>query len=59
MLPYAQVNNGMKYILKIINYFTNVAIAIPLKNKTAIEVAKALAPVLKNDKMKHFQTDQG
>lgn len=59
MLPYANVNKGMRYILTIINCFTKVAIALPLKNKTAIEVAKVLEPILQKHKMKHFQTDQG
>lgn len=59
MLPYANVNKGMRYILTMINCFTKVAIAVPLKNKTAIEVAKVLDPILQKHKMKHFQTDQG
>lgn len=59
MIPYARVNKGMKYILTIINCFSKLAIAIPLKSKSALEVVKALETVLKKHKMKHFQTDQG
>lgn len=59
MLPYANVNKGMRYILTMINCFTKFAIAIPLKNKTGLEVGKALEPILQKHKMKHFQTDQG
>ena len=47
MLPHARLNKGMKYILTMINCFTKFAFAIPLKNKTGIEVAKALGPILK------------
>lgn len=59
MIPYAKVNNNMKYILTMINCFSKFAIALPLKNKSAIEVAKVLEPILKKHKMKNFQTDDG
>lgn len=59
MIPYAKVNRGMRYILTMLNCFTKFAFAIPLKNKTGVEVAKALEPILKKHKMKNFQTDQG
>src|SRR5436190_9037090 len=59
MLPHARLNKGMKYILTMINCFTKFAFAIPLKNKTGIEVANALEPILKKHKFKHFQTDMG
>lgn len=59
MQPYARVNKGMRYIMTIINCFSKLALAIPLKTKTGIEVSKALAPILAKHKMKHFQTDQG
>lgn len=59
MIPYAKENKGMKYILTMINCFTKFAFAIPLKNKTGLETAKALEPILAKNKMKHFQTDNG
>lgn len=59
MIPYAKVNKGMKYILTMINCFTKVAIAVPLRSKSAGEVSSSLEPILKKHKMKHFQTDQG
>lgn len=59
MIPYARLNKGYKYILTIINCFTKYAYAIPLKDKTAREVAKAISPILELNSMKHLQTDQG
>lgn len=59
MIPHAKVNKGMKYILTMINCFSKLAFAVPIKNKSGIEVAKALEPILKKQKMKNFQTDQG
>ena len=59
MIPYAKLNNNMHYILTILDCFTKFAFAIPLKNKSGLVVAKALEPILKKHKMKHFQTDQG
>lgn len=59
MLPYAKLNKGMKYILTMINCFSKFAFAVPLKNKSGLEVAEKLEPILKRYKMKNFQTDQG
>lgn len=59
MGPYAKENKGMRYILTMINCFTKYAFAVPLKSKSAIDVARALEPILKKHKMKHLQTDQG
>jgi hypothetical protein len=59
MIPYSKVNNGYKYIMTVINCFTKFAHAVPLKTKSAQDVAIALEPILKQNKMKHFQTDQG
>lgn len=59
MIPFSRVNKGYKYILTMINCFSKYAIAVPLKTKQADEVVKALKPILENNKMKHFQTDQG
>lgn len=59
MIPFALVNKGYKYILTMINCFSKIAIAVPLKSKKAIEIVNALKPILKEHKMKHFQTDQG
>lgn len=59
MQPYSKVNKGYRYIMTIINCFSKFAFAIPLKDKSGIEVARALEPILAKHKMKNFQTDQG
>lgn len=56
MIPYA--NYGLKNVLKMINCFTKLVFAIPLKTKTSVEIVKALRPILRNNKMKHLQTSQ-
>lgn len=59
MIPFAKLNKGYKYILTMINCFSKYAFAVPLKSKSSVEVVKALSPLLRTNKMKHFQTDQG
>ena len=59
MQNYSKLNKGYRYILTMINCFTKFAFAIPLKDKTGVQVAKALEPILVKHKMKHFQTDDG
>ena len=59
MLPYARFNKGVRYILTLIDCFTKFAYAVPVKNKTGVEVAKALEPILNKHKMKHLQSDKG
>lgn len=62
MIPYAKHNNnGMKYILTVINIFSKKAYAQPLKNKTGAEVCRALEIIIKSlgHRIKHFHTDQG
>lgn len=58
---YSKHNRGYKYIMTIINCFTKVADAFPLKSKTGAEVAKALKSYFfkKNRRVKLFQTDLG
>ena len=59
MQPYAKLNKGYRYIMTMINCLTKFAFAVPLKDKSGPEVAKAIEPILSKHKMKHFQTDQG
>lgn len=47
MIPYAKQNGGMKYILTVINIFSKKAYVRALKNKSGIEVTKAMESVLK------------
>lgn len=46
MIPYAKQNKGMKYILTVINIFSKRAYACALKNKTGVEVTKAMESIL-------------
>lgn len=59
--PYSKINQGYKYILTVINCFTKVADATPLRNKTSKEVADAMEHIIRkhSDKMKLLQTDNG
>lgn len=61
MIPYSRFNKGYKYILTIINCFTKVADALPLKDKSSKSVVSAMKTfLLKNKtKVKHLQTDRG
>lgn len=59
MQPHAKINKGYKYIMTIINCLSKFAFAVPLKDKSAPAVARALGPILAKHKMKNFQTDQG
>ena len=59
MIPHAKVNKGFKYLMTIINAFSKYAYAVPLKTKTGVEVARALEPILRANKMKYLQTDNG
>lgn len=59
MIPYARVNRGFRYIMTVINCFSKFAYALPMKTKTAGEVVKVLETVLRTNRMKHLQTDNG
>lgn len=45
--------------MMVINAFNKLACAILLKTKTSSEVTDALEPVLRTNRMKYFQTDDG
>lgn len=51
MIPYASENDGMKYILTVINIFSKKAYVRALLNKTGKEVTKAMKSIL--DSMDH------
>lgn len=61
LIPHSKVNKGYKYILTVINCFSKVADAFPLKDKTGKSVSKAMETVIKRNKfkIKHLQTDDG
>lgn len=61
MKPYNKVNKGFKYILTVIDCFTKVAHAVPLKSKTGENVTDAMKGILSKVKgrVKNLQTDDG
>lgn len=59
MIPHSKSNKGYKYILTVIDCFSKTATCIPLKNKSSSEVSTAMESILKKNKMKHLQTDDG
>src|SRR5271156_2027350 len=60
MIPYANVNDGYRYILTLIDLFSRFAWAEPLRDKTGNEVAAALRRVFaKGRQPQRFQTDDG
>src|SRR6476660_4708791 len=59
MQQYAKENNGYRYMLTVIDILSKRAWAVPLKNKTGIEVADALKSIFKERKPQKIQVDQG
>ena len=59
MIPYSKINIGYKYILTCIDVFSRFARALPLKTKSATDVAHALTNMFKNVKPINVQTDEG
>ena len=60
MQTYSDVNRGFKYLLTVIDVFSEYAWAIPIKNKSAEEVTKAMDTILTKDRHpKKIQADQG
>lgn len=58
-ITYAKENNGYKYIVTMINCSTKLTIAFLLKTKSTLDVSLFSEPILKNHRMKHFQTYRG
>ena len=61
-LPHLKKHNrGYVFIFTVIDVFSKVAYAIPLKNKTGLTLVKALKSIFKksHQKPKKFQTDKG
>ncbi len=59
MSKYAWENNGFKWIITIVDVYSKLAWATPLKNKTANTVAKAIRPILEQYGPKYLQSDNG
>ena len=52
-------NDGMTFLLTVIDVFTKVAWCVPLKNKSALSLAAALKSTFTNGCPQTLQTDQG
>jgi hypothetical protein len=60
MIPYANVNNGYRYLLTIIDLFSRYAWAVPLRGKTGAEVTAAFRQVFAEGRQpQRLQTDDG
>jgi len=47
MQAFSEFNNGVKYLLAVIDIFSKYGWFIPLKSKTVVEVANALQNIFK------------
>lgn len=61
MKPYSKINKGFKYILTVIDCFTKVANAVPVKSKDGKTVTEGMKVILKRvgKHIKNLQTDDG
>jgi len=59
MQELATKNKGYKYILTVIDTFSKVAYAFPLKTKSGVEVTQAFRGLFKQAAPKHLHTDEG
>ena len=60
MIPYANVNNGYRYLLTIIDLFSRYAWAVPLKDKTGATITAAFRQVFAQGRQPHrLQTVDG
>jgi transposase InsO family protein len=60
MIAYSRFNKGYRYILTVIDIFSRMGWALPLKTKTGLEMIKAFTTIFKKTKAPHLlQSDQG
>lgn len=59
MQEFSRVNRGYRYILNVIDSFSKYAWSVPLKSKTARDVAKAFKLILKQRVPGSVRTDKG
>jgi transposase InsO family protein len=52
-------NNGYTFILTVIDVFSRLAFAVPLKNKSGATLTAAFQKILKKHPVKYLQTDKG
>jgi len=59
MQPFSGYNNGLKYLLTVIDILSIYGWIVPLNNKTGLEVASALKNVFKERKPDKLWVDKG
>ena len=59
MQAFSEFNNGVKYLLAVIDIFSKYGWLIPLKSKTGVEVANALQNIFKERKPEKLWVDKG
>lgn len=61
MIPFHKQNEGYRYLLTIIDTFSKYSYAVPVKNKSALDIVSAIRNVFKISKKtpKNIQSDQG
>jgi hypothetical protein len=59
MQLHSKKNKGFKFILITIDIFTKYIWTFPLKNKSAKELTRGMSNILKKNKPKLLQTDNG
>ena len=56
---YAKNNDGVTFILTLIDVFSKYAFAVPIKRKTAAEMTKALEEIFETYRPSNLQSDEG
>ena len=59
MQAFAKFNNGVKYLLTVIDVFLKYGWIVPLKSKTGVEVAEAFNKIFKNRQPQNLWVDKG
>ena len=59
MQAFSKFNNGMKYLLTVIDVFSRYGWMVPLKTKTGLEVANALKKIFQHRKGSKLWVDRG
>ena len=59
MQPFSRYNNGVKYLLTVIDIYSKYGWILPLKSKTGLEVANALSKIFGERKPDKLWVDKG
>ena len=59
MQSFSKFNNGIKYLLMVIDVFSKYGWIVPLKSKTGVDVANALSKIFKERRPMKMWTDEG